>query len=1703
MKPFVPLRTAMALVFFSAFCVTAGEGQPIFRAGAFAIDITPTNYPVIVNAMFFERTATNAHDRLHARCLVLDDGTNRIAIAVVDTCMMPRDLIDEAKERASEATGIPTDRMLISATHTHSAPSAMGCLGSRADTNYARFLPGRIAEGIARAAKNLAPARVGWAVAQDYEHTHCRRWIRRPDRIEVDPFGERTVRANMHPGHESKDAIGPAGPVDPDLSVFSIQTPDGRPVALLANYSMHYYESPLLSADYYGVFAEKIAKLLGVDNGSGPFVVIMSQGTSGDLAWMDYSKPRKHIGLDAYAAEVAQVAYRAYTNIQYHDSAPLVMREKKLTLGFRLCDEKRLEWAKQVVASMGDRLPRTLPEVYAKEQLYLRQRPTAELKLQALRIGDLGITAIPNEVFALTGLKIKAQSPLVPTFNIELANGAEGYVPPPEQHKLGGYTTWAARTAGLVPEAEPQIVETVLSLLEEVASLPRRKLSDVSTTYSRLLLDAQPVAYWRGPEFSGPLALDSTARHHHARYEDGVVFRLDGPNHAGVLPTLDTPHGSDNNPCPHFAGGRLAATLTNLPLGYSVEFWFWNGLPNDARAVTGYFFSRGADGDSDANGDHLGIAGTHDTPGLLLFYNGNQRRQTLVGHTRLDVKTWHHVVLVRDALRVTAYLDGNPKPEFIGTADITFPTGPASLFFGGRSDNFANFEGKLDEIAVFDRPLSAQEATAHYKAARSSTKVSVAQPESSALSPKDSLDTFHLPDGFRAELVASEPLLQSPVAFDWGADGKLWVVEMADYPMGMDGKMKAGGRVRVLEDTDGDGRFDKSSLFLTNLNFPNGIITWRKGVIVTAAPDILYAEDTDGDGRADKRQVLYTGFKEGNLQLRVNGLRFGLDNWLHCANGWSGGKPRSVKTGATADLSGRDLRIQPDTGALETLSGQSEFGRNRDDWGNWFGCDNSNPLFHFVIEEHYLRRNPHVPAPDVKKQLFTPNPKVYAISKVQKRYHSFEHADHFTSGCSTDFYRDELLFARGAVEHAFICEPVHNLIQHELVEEEGASFKGRQARDLPDRDFLVSSDQWFRPVMIRTGPDGALWVADMYRYMIEHPDWLPPEGKKEMEPFYRLGEERGRIYRIVRDGAKTRPVPRFNRMNVKELIATLENPNGWQRDQAQMQLLWRGDTSAVGPLEALVRKSASPLARLHALCTLDGLSALRIELAQQALRDSHPSVRLHALRISERFTSVTSTNEAVEPSSLSPSEGVRAGVRGLFDDITALLSDPDPKVRLQLACTLGEWHDPRADASLGQVATQDLSDKYLLAAVISSAPPHSHELVKAAIAAGPTALDALTEPLLTLSFALTNHSDMGELLTWLLLPRAGHSRLGNLQYSAPQYRIFASFLDMLSRRGTSLEKLAASADSTLAQRLSSGQAIFTFARHTATDDTQPLDTRVSATALLGREPDQRRQDLRQLSALLVPSVPGELQRAAVKALAASGDDAIASILLTNWSAALPNTRAGILDALIPRDKWALELLHTLENAQITSQDIDAARRNRLLKHRSAPVKALAEKVFAASASSDRQKVLDQFRPALDLFGDASHGKVLFAKLCATCHRIGDTGRDLGPNLISVRGHSPEKLLTSILDPNREVEPRYLAYNCVLTGGEELYGLIAGESGTSIELKLPDGSTRSVLRSEIAQLRGTKLSLMPEGLESGLSAQDMADLIRYLREPDGP
>lgn len=685
-------------------------------AGAQAVDITPQSFPVIVNGSFFEKIADSASDPLHARALVLDDGGTRLAIVLVDSGLLPRELLDRAKDLASQATGIPSERMLIAATHSHATPSVMGALGSDADHGYTAWLPGRIAESIVLAAGKLAPARIGWTAAEDWEHTNCRRWITRPDRMLEDPFGERSVRAMMHPGHENPDYIGPSGPVDPGLTILSVQTSDGSPLALLANYSMHYFGSTPVSADYFGQFATLIGERIGAPDGS--FVAMMSQGTSGDLQWIDYARPRRWTRtLEAFTGEVLQVAEAAYRRIEHQDWVPLAMAETLLLLRRRTPDRARLAWARKILAGLGGARPADKTAVFAREQVLLHQEPRREMKFQALRIGGLGITAMPTEAFALTGLKLKARSPLAATFNITLANGAEGYIPPVEQHRLGGYVTWPARTAGLEIGAERRITRTLLGLLEQVSGRPRRSIRPSHGPYARAVLALRPWGYWRLDEMEPPAARDASGNKRHARYDGDVAFYLPGAQVPGCgcndrpqLPSRFS--GPRINRAPHLAGGLVRVPAGGLGPVFSLSLWFWSGLP--AELAPGAMRLASA-----AAGGSLALLGGAQ-PAHLAWLDGALPGGRSAGGTDIASKTWHNVVVVYGPEGVRVYLDGQTRPEISVGPSRAGATGPGAEFrLGGPTDAAATgLEGKLDEAALFDRELLPEEIAALYKTAR-------------------------------------------------------------------------------------------------------------------------------------------------------------------------------------------------------------------------------------------------------------------------------------------------------------------------------------------------------------------------------------------------------------------------------------------------------------------------------------------------------------------------------------------------------------------------------------------------------------------------------------------------------------------------------------------------------------------------------------------------------------------------------------------------------------------------------------------------------------------------------------------------------------------------------------------------------------------------------------------------------------------------
>ena len=941
-------------------------------------------------------------------------------------------------------------------------------------------------------------------------------------------------------------------------------------------------------------------------------------------------------------------------------------------------------------------------------------------------------------------------------------------------------------------------------------------------------------------------------------------------------------------------------------------------------------------------------------------------------------------------------------------------------------------------------------------------------------STEEALAAFRTKAGFTVQLAAAEPLVVDPVAIDWSADGRLWVVEMRDYPSGIDGRWKAGGRVKVLEDVDGDGTYDKAAVFLENLPFPTGITAWNKGVLVCAAPDIIYAEDTNGDGKADVVKKLFTGFATENYQARVNSLSLGLDNWIYGANGLIGGIIHGIAGGREVNISGRDFRMHPDTGEFEPASGITQQGRARDDWGNWFGCDNSTLLWHYPLPDQYVRRNPDFAPPEPR--VFVPGDpdpnQLFPTSRILERFNDPGAAGRTTSACGLGIYRDDAL-GPNYYGNAFVCEPVHNLVHRLVLKPDGVGFKGYRATDEQQSEFLSSRDNWFRPVQARTGPDGALWVVDMYRFVIEHPRWIPPERLAKLD--VRAGDDRGRIYRVVPIGKTLRPIRDLTKLSTKDLAAGLATENGTERDRVHLELLRRGDRAAAAPLAQLVKGSGLPAVRLQALCVLDGLRAVSPDLLEGALNDPHPALRRHAIRLSERSLETPHLGAAV----------------------LQLINDPDAGVRYQLALSLGEWNDPRAGDALSQLTKSDSADKWMRAAILSSASRFPVAILRSALTASPdsTARKEMIDQLIATALGAGNEKAFDEVLA-AMAPPAGSP-------AEPwQLAALGGLLDALGRRGQDLESFSKSASRASHSALARIQQALAGARGIAQNTSADESARIAAIGLLGRSPEQFNADADLLRKLLAPPSPSRLQSAAVTALARTRNKNVPEVLLADWPQYSPSLRNAILGALLARDQWIVPLLDAIEKGTIAANELPLANRQRLLKHKNAAIAKRAATLLAATQSGSRTEVLARYQGAANLIGDPARGGAVFATNCASCHALGGQGIAVGPDLAAFRTKGPQDFLLAILDPNAAVEPRFVNYQIETKDGRALSGVVKAETATSLTLVQGGGLEEKILRSDIAEIKASNLSLMPEGLEQNLSPQDLANVIAYVKQ-SGP
>lgn len=942
-------------------------------------------------------------------------------------------------------------------------------------------------------------------------------------------------------------------------------------------------------------------------------------------------------------------------------------------------------------------------------------------------------------------------------------------------------------------------------------------------------------------------------------------------------------------------------------------------------------------------------------------------------------------------------------------------------------------------------------------------------PQRGPLSPADEAATFRLADErLTVELVAAEPQVDSPVALAWDADGRMYVAEMSDYPAG-----PVAGCIRLLIDRNGDGRYDDATIFADQLAFPNGVVCWRGGVFVTAAPDLWYFKDTDGDGRADERRVVWTGFAEGNQQLRANGLTWGLDNWIYGANGRSGGDIRrpGEPAGETVSIRTRDFRFSPDGRQFEALAGQSQFGQTHDDWGHRFLSWNTIAIRQVLLDPATLAAHPRLGSAAVR-DIADPSDggRVFPISPRPQTFNR-EATDFYNALCGLSIYRGDAI-GEQYQGNAFVCESLTNLVHRRVLKPDGPTFVSYRGE--ADREFLASTDSWFHPVNTATGPDGALYVVDFYRRWVEHPQFVSPSLASEVA--WREGEGHGRIWRISSKTAALNPKPRhFSQSSTIDLIAELAHANGWRRDTAQRLLVERGDLESLPLLKKAAMTSPSGMARLHALWTLKGLNGLDEATVLAALADSAAEIREQALQLA-----------AEQPS---PSAELIASIR-------ALGSDASLAVRFRLALSLDALPDADRVATWVSLACQQDADPWLWMSVSGALDDGSAwPFLKRLVQVNPAWLNMPTPQQAALlrqtAGLLEEVRDLVDLFS--LTEFSAPSTIG------PGHLAVIAGLSQATLKGNvTLRQWLESSNPNVLPAAQALRAILKVARRLASDERSENSRRCDAIRVLGLADAETAAPL--LLPLLAANQPQEVQSISAATLGMIADVDTTRRMIAGWNTYTAATRRAVAAAALRRREATEILIESFEQGEVSALELDAGLRDSFMSIGDAALRERAKKVFAASAPTDRQKVLADYQAALAQPGDRRRGAALFRQHCLTCHSLHGLGHRVGADLSGIGSRPKATLLEDVLDPNRQIPPNFLSFTAVTEDGQILTGILAAESAQAVTLVQADGVEQSIQRSRIEELRANGKSLMPEGFEQKLDVTAMADLLGFLGQP---
>jgi len=973
----------------------------------------------------------------------------------------------------------------------------------------------------------------------------------------------------------------------------------------------------------------------------------------------------------------------------------------------------------------------------------------------------------------------------------------------------------------------------------------------------------------------------------------------------------------------------------------------------------------------------------------------------------------------------------------------------------------------------------------------------------------NAVGTFRAAAGFSVEMVASEPLVSDPVDACFDEFGRMFVAEMHGYPFSSEstklnpeggGKQNAG-IIRMLEDTNGDGQMDSSVVFVDGISWPTSVCCYNGGVFVIAPGDLYFFKDTDGDNKADVKEVVLSGFGRDNVQAVTNGLQWGADNQIYFA---AGRNPKKLlhRGKPLPDVGANDLKFDPRTETFEVVTGGVQFGHTRDDWGTRFVCSNSDHIVQVIYPQEYLARNPFLVPTGLVKSIATdgasapvfrispPEPwrivrqkwraedKGYLLQINKEGGWEFIPLDRskpagvvpteypegfFTSATGITIYRGNA-YPEKFRGNVFVGDVGGNLIHRKILNTDNVTYSASRAD--PGAEILASTDNWFRPVNFVNAPDGSLYVLDMYRETIEHPYSIPVEIKAFLD--LSSGHDRGRIYRLVSPDMRRIPVVKLGGLSDADLVKELASENGWNRDTAQ-RLIWeRQNPSFVPLIEELLISVTSARGKIHALSALEGLDAIKTEHVKLALSDPHPRVRTHAIRLSEPL--LRTSDE-------------------LLSALTQLVNDDSEQVRFQLAFSLGESNSADAVKALAKLAGAANNGSNIRMAVLSSVGKTAGTMARLLIQD-----DAAMQQ----SHVLSLLSQLGVMIGSNPDTAPTIELLTSLNDSVPvqtRGQILSSICTGLDRRGTTLSLLLASSNVSDATRIAVAD-LFQQAAHIAGNETLPESKRQVGVQLLSFA--EYTIAASELLPLLSSRTSQTLQKTAVQALSLQVDNQVASDLLTNWRTYSPAVRGEIIDVLLSNTARTRQLLTALETDKVKRSDIDVARRMQLLKHRLPEIRDRAESLLGGDVETNRSAVVAGFQDVLNIAGDAASGRKVFAKTCSGCHKAGDLGHQVAPELASVKNKSSADLLIAILDPNREAQPNYNTYTVVTNQGRNYSGIVASETTNSITLRRAESKEDSILRVSIDEMVASGISLMPEGLEKDLSRQQIADVIAFVK-----